>query len=577
MREPQQDVAKLQFTVQKRAIIYARVSTDEQAETGTSIEAQIEKSKAYAKSQGIPIVGIFADDYTGTTLDRPELNKARAMLKGGQADVLICFKTDRLDRSEWGVNLLILLQEIKSCGVELHYSENGSRVDLSSPQEMLLESIKGWQSGEERNTIVKRLTNGKIDRAKQGGVLVFGRPPYGYKTIKTGKITGLEIVENEADVVRLIYRWYVFGDESGQTLSIYAITRRLDEMNIPSPADTKTRPQGNPKKRKVGAWCKSTIIRIITSETYAGIWYYRKTTRKNGTLHRNENESIAVDVPAIIDRQLWDLAQKKRQENKITAIRNSKYEYLMAKRLTCGCCGYKINAKPTFDQYGRRYFYYLCPSKNYYLSRNCDMPYFPVAAVDKTIWNWVKELFEDEKRLEAAINRYRERREGETSPLRDELKTIEAVIKQSEKELAQAQKDFRAMKDSTAKRTKAALLRDIEFIENVLDGQEKQRSVVVNSLEQAAMTEAELQPIRDYAAEVRAGLDIANASFEEKSWLIKKLDVRASLTVEDGQKIAYVECRLGEKPERLEVASCTYLRTGHNLQEIVITARLVIG
>jgi hypothetical protein len=47
-------------------------------------------------------------------------------------------------------------------------------------------------------------------------------------------------------------------------------------------------------------------------------------------------------------------------------------------------------------------------------------------------------------------------------------------------------------------------------------------------------------------------LDVADSSFEERRWLIEKLDVKATLTVEDGQKIAYVECRLGEKPERIQ-------------------------
>jgi len=43
----------------------------------------------------------FREDYTGKTLDRPELSKVREMLKARQADVLIVYKTDRLDRSEW--------------------------------------------------------------------------------------------------------------------------------------------------------------------------------------------------------------------------------------------------------------------------------------------------------------------------------------------------------------------------------------------------------------------------------------------------------------------------------------------
>ena len=89
------------------------------------------------------VVGIFKEDYTGKVLDRPELNKVREMFRAGQAEALISYKTNRLDRSEWGVNLLILLQELKSLGVELHYSQNRRQVDLNNPIEALMESISG--------------------------------------------------------------------------------------------------------------------------------------------------------------------------------------------------------------------------------------------------------------------------------------------------------------------------------------------------------------------------------------------------------------------------------------------------
>ena len=83
-------------TVLERAIIYARVSTDEQAETGTSIDNQVEKSLTYAEANNIQVVAIFKEDYTGKVLDRPELNKVREMLRSGQADNLIVYKTNRL-------------------------------------------------------------------------------------------------------------------------------------------------------------------------------------------------------------------------------------------------------------------------------------------------------------------------------------------------------------------------------------------------------------------------------------------------------------------------------------------------
>lgn len=579
MREPQQKVTELQFTVQKRAIIYARVSTDEQAEKGTSIEAQIEKSKAYAQSQNMTIIGIFADDYTGTTLDRPELNKVRVMFKEGQADALICFKTDRLDRSEWGTNLLYLAQELKMLGVELYYSETGRKIDLFNPQEMLLESIKGWQAGEERSIIVKRLADGRRNRAKQGGVIVHGIPPYGYRQVKKEKMFQLEINEAEADIVRQIYNWYVFGDKEKPKFTLNDIVRRLTEMRIPSPGDTRK----TKKKRNKGVWGRSTVARILGSTVYKGTWYYGKKKRKNGKLIRNENEQelIPVSVPAIIAPGVWDLAQARLKENKENAKRNLKYEYLMSKRLNCGCCGYKVAGEPSYNnkktEQPVKRLYYRCPSDRIDSTRNCDLPVFRVDQVDTAIWNWVKGLFEDEKRLEDAIKRYLERTENEITPLRENIRGLDKLIKEQNRELVQSQRDYKAFEGSNAERTKTSIKLDIERIEATLDVLEKRRQAIIVDLERSMISDKDLQAIRDYACEVRKGLDIASTCFDERCWLIEKLDVRATLAVEDGQKIAYVECRLGEKPERVEVCVLHPKEYRTQFVYVVLTARLVIG
>ncbi len=73
----------------KKAVIYARVSTDEQAERGTSIQAQLETCHDYAKENGLEVVKEYKEDYTGTTLDRPELNQLQDDLKNGLAIAVI--------------------------------------------------------------------------------------------------------------------------------------------------------------------------------------------------------------------------------------------------------------------------------------------------------------------------------------------------------------------------------------------------------------------------------------------------------------------------------------------------------
>lgn len=322
-------------TVLERAIIYARVSTDEQAESGTSIDNQIEKSLAYAASRNLQVVNIFKEDYTGKVLDRPELIKVRDMLRAGLADNLIVYKTNRLDRSEWGVNLLILLQELKSLGVSLHYSQAGRRVDLTNPVEALMESISGWQAGEDHRETVTKLHEGRLKRAKDGYVVPHAHPPYGYKAVKEDKRWYFEIYEPEAQIVRMIFHWYVFGDETGNTLTMHAIADRLNQLGFLTQQGKK--------------WTGPRLQPMLADETYCGTWHYRKSAAKADS----SIQPIPVPVPAIVSREIWEQAKRQLEHNVKFAERNRKPgRYLLSGRVKCGECGYAMVGTCKQDTHG---------------------------------------------------------------------------------------------------------------------------------------------------------------------------------------------------------------------------------
>jgi site-specific DNA recombinase len=107
----------------KKAILYARVSTDEQAERGYSLGTQLSAMRDYARRQGFDIAEAFKEHYTGTTLERPELDKARALLAAGEADAIIVHASDRLTR-DLG-DLRFLRDDWQSLGIELHYVNRG--------------------------------------------------------------------------------------------------------------------------------------------------------------------------------------------------------------------------------------------------------------------------------------------------------------------------------------------------------------------------------------------------------------------------------------------------------------------
>src|SRR6266852_3864763 len=83
-----------------RAVGYVRVSTDQQAEHGISLESQQERLTAYVKLYELQLVDVVVDaGISAATLDRPGLKCALGMLKSGAADALLVVKLDRLTRS----------------------------------------------------------------------------------------------------------------------------------------------------------------------------------------------------------------------------------------------------------------------------------------------------------------------------------------------------------------------------------------------------------------------------------------------------------------------------------------------
>lgn len=515
-----------QFTVVERAIIYARVSTDEQAESGTSIDNQVDKSLAYTAAQNMNVVAIFKEDYSGKPLDRPELNKVRDMLRAGQADNLIVYKTNRLDRSEWGLNLLILLQEFKQLGVSLHYSQDRRRIDLSNPIEALMQSISGWQAGEDHRETVSKLHEGRIRRAKDGYIVPNGVALFGYNKVKIDKRWFLEVNESEAVTVRLIFQWYVYGDETGKTLSMIAISERLNQVGI--------------RTRSGAHWLQTSVKAILANETYCGIWRYCKDG--------NPIElTIPVKVKPIVDREIWELAQKQIEHNKEHARRNRKPgRYLLASRLTCGDCGYKMCGAAV----NATYFYYRCPSNmNQQLSRECHLPGFKVELVDSKVWDRLEEVSRDKDKLIAGLRGYQTQQESKVEPIKRELAYVENLIKEKNAEWESAYLDQKLLTSERAKARKAV---EIAQTEQVINELEKRKVDLLAQFEEKSLTDEQIIGTAAFAfqvAEDMATLRIAEAKglnmpelkaavYEAKRRLLALLDVQVTLFVRDGKKKA---------------------------------------
>lgn len=174
-----------------KAIAYVRVSTEDQAREGVSLENQIEKVKAYATVKDLGLIEIIKDaGRSGKDLEREGMEKALNILKSGKADALIIYKLDRLTRST--KDLLNLVYDLFIPNdIALHsISEN---LDTTTANGRFFLTMLGGIATWERETISER-TKDALNHKKVNGQWV-GRVPYGFKIENNCLVEDLEQIK----------------------------------------------------------------------------------------------------------------------------------------------------------------------------------------------------------------------------------------------------------------------------------------------------------------------------------------------------------------------------------------------
>lgn len=163
---------------------YIRVSTEQQADQGVSLDAQRAKLEAYAQLYELDLVAVIIDaGVSAKTLDRPGLQQALGMLRKGQATALLVTKLDRLMRSIKDLSLLLERYFAKRYAL----MSVADQVDTSTAAGRLvvhvLMSVAQW----EREAIGER-TREAVQHKKTRGEKLGGDVPYGYRVGPTGTL-----------------------------------------------------------------------------------------------------------------------------------------------------------------------------------------------------------------------------------------------------------------------------------------------------------------------------------------------------------------------------------------------------
>lgn len=536
----------------KRAVLYARVSTDDQADKGYSLPSQLDAMRKYAAQQGFEVVGEFQDDYSGATPieHRPEGRKAYAMLKSDGADAIVAYTIDRFvrppeDGDEW--DMPILIRGLAKLGKEIHTVRRGKL--NTNFADLLIALLDARKAGEERRDIRERVMRGKRRKVKDGKVVGM-RAPFGYRHIRDehGKAITLEIDEKTARIVRLIFKWYTIGDEHGKRLSDLSIARRLSEMGVTAPGELQ-RGYEKWRKRDKTVWGHSTIRRILINEVYAGTWIYGNRV---GAQTKRENwESVSTSVPAIIDRKTWERAQAQRGRNQAFSSRNRKYDYLLSGLISCGLCNlsyigtFSKGSKLGKTDKGRRYYADTWRVVYHSIEGRCANKYIRADAIEADIWDEIRELFQDPDKLWNELKAAQQNADDQLKPITEKLQITDDLINHEEGEAAKIAAALPDTEKSSVAR-KLMIEKD-KAISTRLADLAKQREKIIKQIEASRVTDERIETIMTFAHRVRKGIERATIdvkrTYDAKRRILEWLGVR--VTVTPGRY--HLSCILGEK------------------------------
>lgn len=292
-----------------------------------------------ASKMHLNITRIYKEVVSGETIaSRPEMQRLLHDIEDGDCAGVLVMEVERLARGDTKDQGVVaeafkysgtkIITPIKTYDPADEYDEEYFEFGL-------------FMSRREYKTINRRIQRGRITSAKEGK-FISSTAPYGYKKvkIKNGKGYTLEILPDQADVVRMIYEWYTKGvtNDSGicQPIGATAICRKLDMMHIqPMINDT---------------WSKASVSDILKNPVYIGKirWSYRKEVKKikDGKLVKtrpdNHDDYILVDGlhSAIISEETFAAAQRMSAKNRKMPLKtNVKLQNPLSGIIRCGICG----------------------------------------------------------------------------------------------------------------------------------------------------------------------------------------------------------------------------------------------
>lgn len=300
-----------------RAVIYARYSSHGQTEQ--SIEGQLHDNHAWAKQQGVVVIGEYIDRaITGTKDARPDFQRMIADAEKHQFEMIIVWKLDRFARNRY--DSAIYKARLKKHGVRVvSAKENITDAPEGIILEGLLESMAEYYSA----NLSQNVKRGLRESAEKG-YFCGGPIPYGYRVVDKRLVPD----EKKAPIIRYVFEQYANGVQKKEI---------IDELN-----------RRGIRNRAGKPLAFTSFQRALHCTTYIGEHVY------NGRI-------IEGCATPIITREVFDKVQEKLATvAQAPASVKARIPYILQGKLYCGICGAPMTGESGKSHTGAIHNYYTC-------------------------------------------------------------------------------------------------------------------------------------------------------------------------------------------------------------------------
>ncbi len=413
---------------QTAAVIYCRVSTEEQAENGTSIVVQLTECQRKAEQMNAKVYQTYCDEGVsgGRYLTRPGIQSALADIEAGRAKVLLATKVDRIGRS--AKHVLDIAERVDRAGGRL-LTCDGMELGGTPAGKLQLTMFAGVAEWE-RSCIRERTMSGRRRRAQEGSQPCRAMRPYGYDVVtkeaaksQANPAGSYVIKEEQALWVREMFARFAAG------CSLNKLAQWLSEQAVPTP-------------RQGLYWRKSTLKRILGNPVYKGepvFGRHRRTSDEDRVTIRSTSEEtwVTLTAPPIVDESVWAACQERLRTGRALFGGNPERKNTLVGLLRCRVCGrsMRCNRRKRSRVNGDTYLehVYFCPDAR--PSRNpggvvCNPEYLDAAVAEGAVTWAITEVAKRPELIGAAMAAYEEKldsqnAEANAASLRSELASLE--------------------------------------------------------------------------------------------------------------------------------------------------------